>query len=231
VTKVVGSTNDEDAVIITAACELCQTMKIGFRPTAIAWMGNLGDPRNLSSDQVAFIDKGPKHGRMVLPSALREKLQTEDWRPLISSSLFFQFSPEFRRVWRGLGRMLLISLFAGLFAGPLIAILLPLRYNFAPEVAAFVSFSAVALIVFFLFLIHFSIRFFNLHVVRGLRLKADRKSAHVVGREQFLGTLEKIDAMGIEDLEDRKTESRTIWKGRVSIWPTVTERIENLRRE
>lgn len=228
-TEAVGSQNGEEAGITKVAAELCEGLKIGFRPTAIAWMSNLGDPRHLPSDQVVFIDKGLKRGRVVLPSALRGKLETEDWRPLIASSLFYQLTPEFRRVWRILGTILVVSLLAGLLAVPLLTVLFALRYTPSREVEVVVYFSGVFLLVFFLILMHFSFRFFNLHVIGELRLKADRRAAQLLGKDQFLRTLEKINAMRIEDLQERNMENRTIWRGKVWPWPTINERVENLR--
>ncbi len=56
-------------------------------------------------------------------------------------------------------------------------------------------------------------------------LFVDRLAAEVVGRENFLQVLQKIDAMGLKDVERLKAGGvRRRFK------PSLTERIENLQR-
>jgi hypothetical protein len=222
--------NEEETSILGVTAEICEALKISFRPLAVTWMANLGHPSNLPSDQTGFIAKSPRQGRVVLPLALRGKLDLAEWRPLITSSLFFQFRPEIRRTWRVLGLLLQATFIVAFFAGPLVfSIFVILETNHAFGFEVYI----VPLATFFLglyFLMRFSFRFFNLHVVGGLRLKADRLSAQFPDANQFIQTLGKIDAMRIEDLEERKGDRHSIWKrGKVSTWPTITERLENLQ--
>jgi hypothetical protein len=223
--------DDEDASILGVTAELCERLKIRFRPSGVTWMGNLGHPSNLPSDQTGFVTKGPKRGRVVLPLALKGKLDLADWRPLILSSLFFQFRVEIQRIWRALVLLLRVTFIVAFFVGPLvffIFIVLETSHAFGFEVYI------VPTAVFFLglyLLMRLSFRFFNLHVARGLRLKADRLAAKLADPNQFIRTLQKIDAMRIDDLEERKGDRRSIWKrGSISTWPTITERLGNLQR-
>src|SRR5437867_13126651 len=61
-------------------------------------------------------------------------------------------------------------------------------------------------------------------VVKKRSLLVDRVAADVVGRESFLHVLQKIDAMGLRDVERLKAGG---WRRRFK--PSITERIENLR--
>ena len=61
-------------------------------------------------------------------------------------------------------------------------------------------------------------------VVKKRSLLVDRLAADVVGRESFLHVLQKIDAMGLRDVERLKAGG---WRRRFK--PSITERIENLR--
>jgi hypothetical protein len=221
---------DEDTSILGVTAQLCETLKIRFRPLAVTWMGNLGHPSNLPSDQTGFMTKSSTQGRAVLPLALRGKLDLAEWRPLIISSLFFQFRPEIRRTWRVLGLLLRATFIVAFFAGPLVFfIFIVLETNHAFGFEVYIVPFAISFLGLY-FLMRLSFRFFNLHVVRGLHLKADTLSVQVVEVDQFIRTLRKIDAMRIEDLEERREDRRSIWRrGSVSTWPTISERIENLQ--
>src|SRR2546426_3766904 len=58
-------------------------------------------------------------------------------------------------------------------------------------------------------------------------LKADLKTAQLLGKEEFLSTLRKIDEMRLVDIEKNKVESakKRSWHTQ---GPTITQRIDNL---
>jgi hypothetical protein len=210
------SADDEERGILLLTSELCAKLNAKFSPIGISWMGNLGHPLNLPSDQCFFVEKGPRRGFLVLPVALRGKLSLDDWRPIIASSMFHTFRPEFRRVWRT-GFTLWIAGIVSLFAP--FGVLLVLRQ----ELFAFGAIAAAIAVSII------GPRLYNFYVIRRLRLKADRKAADLVGRDQFIQTLVKIDDMHILDLEELKKSKRTVWQKRVFPWPTMLERLNNLR--
>jgi hypothetical protein len=225
-----GVQGEEDERILGVTAELCETLRVSFRPLGVTWMATLGHASHLPSDQSGFITKGTKKGRLVLPLAVKGMLDVGEWRPLIASSLFFQFRPEIRRTWRVLSLLLQATFIIAFLAGPFVFVtFLILESNRAWGFEIY----ATALVVFVIavyFLSRLSFRFFNLHVLAGLRLKADRLASQVVGTEQFIRTLQKIEAMRIEDIEERKAERRSIWKRRgVSPWPTIIQRLNNLQ--
>jgi len=58
-------------------------------------------------------------------------------------------------------------------------------------------------------------------------LKADLKTAQILGKEDFLSTLQKIDEMRLVDIEKNKVETarkRSLY----TQGPTITQRIDNL---
>ena len=58
-------------------------------------------------------------------------------------------------------------------------------------------------------------------------MKADLKTAQLLGKEEFLSTLRKIDEMRLVDIEKSKVESakKRSWHTQ---GPTITKRIDNL---
>ena len=219
-TEPVKTSNDEDSSILRLVGELSNLIGVTFRPAGVTWMGNLGHILSLPSDECLLAVKGRRRGHVILPIALKGRLELEDWRPLMASGMFYQLRPEIRRVWAVMVRLVLTSI--------IVAILFPL-------LLALIGIGLLSLQAGGLFLLAFALwlvlpRVYNFQVVRKLRLKADRRVAEIVGREQFLRVLEKIDALHIIDLDERKDEKLTMWKRRVSPWPTITERIDNLKR-
>jgi hypothetical protein len=210
------SVDEEERSILRLTNELCAKLNAKFSPVGVSWMGNLGQPLHLPSDQCVFVVKGPRRGFLVLPVALRGKISLDDWRPIIASSMFHSFRPEFRRVWRT-GVALWIAGLASLFA--LFGVFLVLRQDLFAYSAIAAAF-AVSII---------GPKLYNFYVIRQSRLKADRKTADFFGRDQFIQTLVKIDDMHILDLEELKKSKRTIWQRRVFPWPTMIERLNNLR--
>jgi hypothetical protein len=210
------SADEEERGILFLTSELCAKLNASFSPAGVSWMGNLGHPLHLPSDQCVFVVKGPRRGFLVLPAALRGKLSLDDWRPIVASSIFHSFRPEFRRVWRS-GVALWIAAIVSLVG--LFGVLVVLRQELFAFIVIAVAF-AVSII---------TPKLYNFYVIRRLRLKADRKAADFVGRDQFIQTLVKIDDMHILDLEELKKSKRTVWQRRVSPWPTMIERLNNLR--
>src|SRR5438093_8843644 len=130
----------EDNALLETIRELSNIMNANFAPTGIVWTGTLGRPLDLPSDQCTFIRRGSKRGRVVLPANMKTRLSTQEWRPLIASSLAFFFLPRTRRIWRfsriprilyftGVAWSLVIILIVGTIFGniDLLLFLIPVR--------------------------------------------------------------------------------------------------------
>src|SRR6266849_4844661 len=207
----VGTLSGEESGIERLVAELSSLLGVVFRPVGVTWMGNLGHILSLPSDQCLLAVKGPRRGHVVLPVALKGRLEIEEWRPLIASGIFYQLRPEIRRVWSLAIRLVLTLILTTIIFAVLFPVLLPLigiPLLLSPTVVAPFLLAFVAVLVL--------PRAYNFQIV---------------GREQFLRVLEKIDTFHIIDLEERKVEKLTMWKRKVSPWPTMTERIDNLKRQ
>src|SRR5262245_50415456 len=94
------SVDQEDTRILVLTGQICSKLRINFAPVALVWAGTLGHPTHLPSDQVAYVTRGAKRGHLLVPSAVRGKLEPADWNFLLLSSLVYRFKPQFARVWK-----------------------------------------------------------------------------------------------------------------------------------
>jgi hypothetical protein len=201
--------------------DLSGLLGVMFRPVGVTWMGNLGTILSLPSDQCLLAVKGPRRGHVILPVALKGRIEVEEWRPLIASGMFYQLRPEIKRIWSVVIRFVRTVILVAIifpFLLPLIGI-------------SIISLQAEALILLAVASWVVLPRAVDFHVIRKLRLRTDRRVAEILGREPFLGVLEKINAFHIVDLDERKGRKLTMWKRKVSPWPTITERIDNLEQQ
>jgi hypothetical protein len=198
-------------------------MNANFVPTGIVWIGTLGRPSDLPSDQIVPVSKGSKRGRIVFPSTLKGRLSTQEWRPLIASSLAFFFLQETRRIWK-YSRILRVMFFTAIAWTIVVLLTISTLLKSGDLLPYFIPSG-----IFFQAVLFLVLRYWDLNVIRNVRLEADRIAAGIVGAEQFIHILEKIDSMRIEDLEENKARKKTIWtrKG-VYSWPNINERLNNL---
>ena len=213
----------EDNALLETIRDLSNIMNAKFAPTGIVWTGTLGRPLDLPSDQCTFIRRGSKRGRVVLPANMKTRLSTQEWTPLIASSLAFFFLPQTRRIWR-FSRILRILYFTGVAWSLGIILIVGTIFGNIDLLPFLIPVGILVQVALF-----FLVRYWDMNVIRSLRLEADRLAAKIVGTEQFIHTLEKIDSMRIEDLEENKARKKTIWtrKG-VYSWPNLNERLKNL---
>lgn len=190
------------------------SLGLDYQPLTVRWVQNLGRPANLSSDQCVYLIKGERMGTCILPAALKGKLSLDEWKPLLVSSLIFGFRPNFVRVW-GRGKLVRIVMW--------IPIVIFIGLTFLGDFS--IAWSAALLGLVAILLLP---RVFN-QTLSKLRLMADSEAAGIVGRDQFVRTLRKVDSFHIPDLDKRKMKRQRIWQRRVLPWPNITERLENLR--
>ncbi len=209
------SVDPEDASVLALTGQLCTKLRINFVPVAVVWVGTLGHPTHLPSDQAFFVTKGAKRGRVLVPSGAKGRLEPADW--------------NFRRVWQILSRLIWGAFIVSFLSIPIFLLDALLRtQDLDLATGAFVFTSALA---FMLVAWYLSVRYYIIHVLRVLHLRADILAARMIDRDQSVQTLQKIDAMRIEDLVERREQNPSIWRRRrASSWPTIKERLNNLNR-
>src|SRR5437899_12722494 len=90
----------EDNALLETIRDLSNIMNAKFAPTGIVCTGTLGRPLDLPSDQCAFIRRGSKRGRVILPANMKTRFPTQEWTPLIASSLAVFSLPQPRPLCR-----------------------------------------------------------------------------------------------------------------------------------
>ncbi len=171
-----------------------------------------GNTRLASSDQCRI-----HKNAILLAESMRGKLEPEEWKPLLASSIIF---------YRKLRRRLLVRLVALSWA-PLVLLLV--GFFFALFVAAILGAPSWVAFLFvpFLFLGGVLVEgIYGLSLKRSL-LFADRQAANVTGRLQFMRVLKKLDSLSQPDIQkrnNRKKVTRLLFVDR----PTLGERIRNL---
>ena len=147
-----------------------------------------------------------------MPARMMGKLTVEEWRPLIASSLMFE--KKIRRTLRS--RAFLLT---GL---PLIVSLaLPITAAILLQMAWIIFLYPVLVLP----LAYLGSRRYSSDLKKA-RLEADTQTSAVIGKNQLLDVLKKIDNMGLNDIDRLKTG-----RGgpRLAGLPSITERIENLQ--
>jgi Zn-dependent protease with chaperone function len=140
------------------------------------------------------------------------KLTVEEWRPLIASSILFE--KKMKRRLRGKAFLLTA---------------LPVILALAVPIAAAIVFHTALLILLYPVLVlplaYLGSRSYSSELKKA-RLEADTQASAVVGKNQLLDILRKIDMMGLDDIDRLKTG-----RGgrRLAGLPSITERIQNLQ--
>ena len=206
--------NEQDREILKITKGLCQLLDItNYNPTSVTWQAVIlrivrGTRRYLvlPYDQCILLKEG-----LVLPAAMQEKLELDEWTPIIASALVYQKVFGRRRRW---ARALIILSYL-----LLAAVLLPLLRLVFLTMAALVW-------VYLLLAMIFGFVFGWQRYLKGLRAQADREAANIVGTPKFVGVLEKIS--DLDPTDKGKTHSR---RGVGAVWPlfTIQQRISNLR--
>lgn len=195
-----------DSLLIEKAQDLCKIFNLKTKVRRVVWLDRMLG-RKINSDECRF-----GADRVFCPDRMRGKLGPEEWKPIMASSLVFKkilvrnMPASYLLAWPVL---VVVSLF-----GAGISILLGgygrlffLSFIFLVDVP--IVWNAIA----------------RAHKKR--RLEADVVVAGVLGKNQFLNVLGKIDGFGLDDVVER-TQKRGIGR-HFSGKPSLPERIANLQ--
>lgn len=223
-----SETNAEVADILRITKEVIEQLGItSFRPVRVSWTDFLWTYTYPDSDKL--LEVGPLVKREVpngwvaltwdqlaLPIEMKGKLDLEEWRPLITSSLIYEEKLRHKRYFA------------------VVLILLP----FILDVAGWWEFTVASTTIgirvsLFLLDIFGLIAGFALLAIlpksfsKRLRLQADVLAEEITQREALLHVLEKIWTLGLQDLRLGNPFSPEFFNGR----PSLEERIANLKNQ
>ena len=171
----------------------------------VSWAG-----RADRSDECGFV--GRKFNFLVLPKALMGRLQPEEWGPLIAVSIIRSKSGGKLARRAGLTRVVLPASLIGLVL--VVVAIIFAKEQWTPLVLDVAGLASTVVLTL-------------MYAPEGkkITLLTDRRAAEVVGRENFLQVLQKIDGMGLKDVERLKAGGL-----RRRFRPSITERIDNLQQ-
>ena len=208
-----GAADEQDILRITK--ELIEQLNVSsFRPVSVSWAKDIPwtfvDSEKPMPEFAGSVKRDVPVGwcvftwdTVILPTEMKGKLDPEEWRPLLASSLIYEAKLRIKRD--------LVFIFLSTPASGIPALLLIL------DIAGL--FGALAII-------GLLVKWFS----RRLRLRADTLAAELVGRESLERVLEKMKGQGLVDSYAGVTWgggypfSSELMNGR----PTLTERITNL---
>ena len=186
------------------ARELCQQLGIyKFNLRFVSWIGRMGIRRVPSDYMMIYRDT------IWLPISLMEKLEPDDWRPLLASGLIYYSTYQRRTMVR-----MLTTLFPLVLGFPF-AIFLYWRIVGTSSAVSHVG-GDIIIIVFIGLMIFVMIRWFR--GWKRLWLEADDRTVGLVGREVFLRTLEKVQSLG------------TAKGPPLRLYPSIPDRMRNLSK-
>jgi len=190
------------------AADLCSQIRLSKRydPQTIGWS------QNVSWDTPFFSPGARKRTQLLLPLGLKAKLELFEWKPCLAYSFLVLRSQSWQ--WRYFFLFFFFPILGVLFVTSFVG------FEFGVNVGRL--FGLVSTIpVFFLGLIT------ALRRVKKRVLRFVGEAARLGGREAMLSALEKIDSIGIWEVERTKKKRGLI----ASLWPypSILERIEYLR--
>ena len=196
----------EEEDIAGVAREVSRRMGVSnFDLKRVSWAG-----RADRSDECGFVDR--KFNFLVLPKALMGRLQPEEWGPLIAVSIIRSKSGGKLARRAGLTRVVLPASLIGLVL--VVVAIIFAKEQWTPLVLDVAGLASTVVLTL-------------MYAPEGkkITLLTDRRAAEVVGRENFLQVLQKIDGMGLKDVERLKAGGL-----RRRFRPSITERIDNLQQ-
>ena len=210
----------EDRTIVEASERLCQRFGVKVKPRRVSWV-RVPSVRLYSSDYCVF-----DNSRIFVPLTLRGRLDSAEWTPLIAPSMIFVNDTGIKWRYRLATLFFVPYIMGGMTLGFFIG--LRLLHLQASSVSA-TLFSVVFLSLFLVFFI-FTSNAVKLQTKK-IWLSADRGAVPLVGRQNLLEMLKKIDAMKLADIEGQKNQSPSVWNvRRKGAWrPNIAQRIDGLQ--
>ena len=155
------------------------------------------------------------YGEIILPAQMVGKLTPEEWKPLVASSIIFQYTIIRRQNWAALPLIALPLAGAVALTLVLIGVLDPRRSNGLLEITLIGSVLTATLVLMMPYLNRWS---------QGGRLKADREAARIVGKDSMLQSLTRIRNLA----QEANTQRRIRGYG---FAPSLNQRIAKLQTE
>ena len=197
---------------ISSMCDLLGLRRL--MPEKLVWQNRIyvarGGSYLLPVDSVIAGRK-----KVILSTRMQDVLTSEEWKPLIGSSLLTASWARPRALKVLLGSILFT---VGIYV---LVLLLATMTSVLGSAGSFLD-SFVPLYFGLWIVFAVVIALYYAPSAHSASLKADLQVAAILGTENFLATLKKIESMGFDDVEKRDMKTSKIKQ------PSVRERIQNL---
>ncbi len=208
---------EADKEILETTRSLSSQLQITtYNPTSVTWTNLVKKGTPLPYDQCVLL----KH-ELILPAAMRDKLDPEEWRPIIASSLIYEklFKANRRAQKLGLAIPIFIS---WTIIEPVLSTIFP--HTFTSGGNTFTDGDIVWVWLAVLTIILAALLWTRL--LKRLRTKADKRAAQLVGTATFISVLEKIRAL--DTTGEGRTQNR---RGTAGFGPlnAIQQRIAKLQ--
>ena len=216
----ISSDSAEDQAILQQVPALCDLLSLKRKsPNKLLWQDKVVTARRTTSVPANYLYVDRRH--VTLAKRLQGLLSPEEWKPLLGSVLLVR-SWEAKRSRKATGVATIIGVIYYVSALSIATqSSAPILGTFSSGLRVLLFFPAIPIsLTVFLFWL-FDRR--SGSEARKDFLRADLRIADVIGRDQFLAVLHKIDNMGYKD------EQRFIPRGFRSRQPSIKERIQNLQ--
>jgi hypothetical protein len=212
-----------DQRILGIVSSLCQQLGItNYNPQIVAWVSFI--PRGRAMVEMPFDEAILSNSQIMLPAAMRDKLEPEEWKPIIASALIV--SKKLRRKMIGrtlMGLGVLAAISVTLFLT--LPILLPGLVTTCSKSGSCGQEPLGFMIASFGILIPLvGTPILGVLFGRKVKLAADRMAGKLVGTVYFLGVVNKIASIAGGQASARKRIS-----GPLSPFPSLQSRILNLQ--
>lgn len=195
-----------DSLLIEEAQDLCKTFNLTTKVRRVFWVDRLAWSK-ISSDECRFGADG-----VLCPDRMKGRLEPEEWKPIMASSLVFR-----KILVKDMPASYLLAI-----PGVLVLTLI------GAGISTFLGNYEDLFFLLFLLLVDVPILWNAIaRAHRKRRLEADVVVAGVLGKDEFLNVLSKIEGFGLDDVVKR-TERRGIGR-HFSGKPSLPERIASLR--
>jgi len=189
-----------DIELLSIVKDICQTLDIKWVPQKISWVESYqsGNTRSgpvfssIPSDHPVF-----REDTLMLAPTMQSRLEPEEWRPILASSLIYYAQLATRK---SLGILARISLPISVCLLSFIILLLTIGPNSpGPYILLGIAAPIPSIIVGFLLVTSY---------LKQTRLLADRKASEYVGPQVMSNTLEKIQGFNISELEGGRSNDK-----------------------
>jgi len=208
---------EADKEILETTRSLCSHLRITtYNPTSVTWTNLVQRVIPLPYDQCVLL----KH-ELILPAAMRDKLDPEEWRLIIASILIYEKLLKVERRAQKLG--LVVAVFISwIIIEPVLSTIFP--QTFTSQGNTFTYGDIIWVWLAGLTIILAALLWTRL--LKRLRSKADKRAAQLVGTVTFISVLEKI--RDLDTTGEGRTQNR---RGTARLGPlnTIQQRITELQ--